>query len=84
MSINSKKTSSKVAKLASETLSNSNSSAIAKRLAASALAQTHSTKQTSAEMEAVAGKVLQSDKYSEETKALAASVVSQSNQARGE
>jgi len=83
MTINSKKTSSKVAKLASETLSNSNSSAIAKRLAASALAQTHSPKQTSAEMEAVAGKVLRSDKYSEETKALAASVVSQSNQARG-
>ncbi|RBL70255.1 hypothetical protein C3E98_018025 [Pseudomonas sp. MWU13-2625] len=80
---NSKQTSSKVAKLASETLSNSNASAIAKRLAASALAQTHSTKQTSAEMEAVAGRVLQSDKYSEETKTLAASVVAQSNQARG-
>ena len=83
MPSNTKQSSSKVAKLASETLSNSNASAIAKRLAASALAQTHSTKQTSAEMETVAGKVLQSDKYSKETKALAASVVSQSNQVRG-
>ncbi|KAA8561301.1 hypothetical protein FX985_01353 [Pseudomonas extremaustralis] len=80
---NTKQTSPTVAKLASETLSSSNSSAIARRLAASALAQTHSTKQTSAEMEAIAGKVLQSDKYSDETKTLAASVVAQSNQARG-
>ena len=83
MTKNTKQTSTKVAKLAAETLSSSNASAIAKRLAASALAQNHTTKQTSAEMEAIAGKVLQSDKYSEETKALAASVVSQSNQSRG-
>ncbi|MDR6581629.1 hypothetical protein [Pseudomonas extremaustralis] len=83
MSKNTKQSSPKVATLASETLRDPNASAIARRLAASALAQTHSTKQTSAEMEVIAGKVLQSDKYSDETKTLAASVVAQSNKARG-
>ncbi|MGY2230109.1 hypothetical protein HX780_04770 [Pseudomonas tolaasii] len=83
MPSNSKQSSAKVAKLASETLRDPQASAIAKSLAASTLAQANTGKQTSAEMEAKAGRVLQSDKYSEETKALAASVVSQSNQARG-
>jgi hypothetical protein len=83
MSKNTKKTSGKVAMLAAETLNSSASSAIAKSLAASALAQKGTDKQTSAEMEEKAGKVLGSDKYSEDTKALAASVLSQANKERG-
>lgn len=84
MPSNSKQSSAKVAKLASETLRDPHASAIAKSLAASALAQANTDKQTSAEMEAKAGRVLQSEKYSEETKTLAGSVVSQANKARGE
>ncbi|CAM3044193.1 MULTISPECIES: hypothetical protein [Pseudomonas] len=83
MSKNTKKTSGKMATLAAETLNNPNASAIAKSLAASALAQRGTDKQTSAQMEEKAGKTLQSDKYSEQTKALAASVLSQSNKERG-
>lgn len=83
MSANTKKSSPKVAKLASDTLRNPNASATAKSLAASVLAQANSGKETGADMEAKAGKVLQSEKYSAETKALAASVVSQSNRERG-
>lgn len=83
MSKNTKKTSGKMATLAAETLNNPNASAIAKSLAASALAQRGKDKQTSAQMEEKAGKTLQSDKYSEQTKALAASVLSQSNKERG-
>jgi hypothetical protein len=79
---NTKQSSTKVAKLAAETLNNPKASATAKSLAASALAQTGTGKQTSAEMEAMAGKVLQSEKYSADTKALAGSVVSQSNKDR--
>ncbi|MDI3205121.1 hypothetical protein [Pseudomonas shahriarae] len=83
MSKNTKKTSDKMATLAAETLNNPNASAIARSLAASALAQSGKDKQTSAQMEEKAGKTLQSDKYSEQTKALAASVLSQSNKERG-
>ncbi|NVZ68550.1 hypothetical protein [Pseudomonas costantinii] len=83
MSKNTKKTSGKIAMLAAQTLNNPTSSAVAKSLAASALAQKGTDKQTSAEMEEKAGKVLGSDKYSEETKALAASVLSQANKERG-
>ena len=61
MSKNIKRTSDNMASLAAETLSNPNSSAIAKSLAASALAQSGNDKQTSAEMEEKAGKALQSD-----------------------
>lgn len=63
MSKNSKQTSNKVAKLASEVLRDPSSSAIQKKLAGSALAQTHSTKQTGSEMESEASRVLQSEKY---------------------
>lgn len=84
MTSNSKKSSSKAAKLASETLRTPSKSATAKSLAASVLAQARTGKQTGAEMEALAGRVLQSEKYSEETKTLAGSVVSQANKARGE
>ncbi|MBD8192995.1 hypothetical protein IFR35_16325 [Pseudomonas fluorescens] len=82
MSKNTKQTSEKMATLAAETLGNPKASAIAKSLAASALAQSGTDKQTSAEMEAKAGKALHSHKYSDETRALAASVLSQSNKER--
>lgn len=84
MPSNPKKSSAKVAKLASETLRDPHASVIAKSFAASALAQARTGKQTGAEMEAKAGRALQSEKYSEETKTLAGSLVSQANKARGE
>lgn len=83
MSKNTKQSSPKVATLAAETLRDPNASDIAKRLAASTLAQANTPKQTGTKMEAEAGRVLQSEKYSEKTKILAASLVSQSNKARG-
>lgn len=70
------------AKLASEVLRDPSSSAIQKKLAGSALAQTHSSKQTGNEMESEASRVLKSDKYNDTTKTLAASLVSQSNKER--
>ncbi|HCW4980522.1 TPA: hypothetical protein OXO37_002119 [Acinetobacter baumannii] len=82
MSKYSKQTSNKVAKLASEVLRDPSSSAIQKKLAGSALAQTHSSKQTGNEMESEASRVLKSDKYNDMTKTLAASLVSQSNKER--
>ncbi|MCF5468269.1 hypothetical protein [Pseudomonas syringae] len=78
MGTNTKTTSASVAHLASETLRSSGTSAIAKSLAASVLAQASSGKQTGERMEHIAGNVLQSDKYSQTSKALAASLVSQS------
>lgn len=78
----SKKTSNTVGSLASDVLRNPSSSAIQKKLAGSALSQTHSSKQTGSNMESKASKVLQSDKYSDKTKILAASVLSQSNKER--
>lgn len=80
--MNSKQTSKSVASLASATLTNANSSAIAKVLAASALAQSGSKKQTGAEMETIASTVMKSTKYSDDTKTLAASLLSQSDKAR--
>lgn len=82
MSRNTKQTSSRLAKLASETLLDNQASEVAKSLAASALAQRGGRKQTGAEMEDLASRVLQSNKYSDETKELAASVLSQSNKER--
>jgi len=82
VSNNSKQTSSDIASTAAATLSDPNASAIAKSLAASALAQSGTGKQTGAEMEDKAAKVLASSKYSDETKALAGSVLSQSNKSR--
>ena len=79
---NHKQTSREVAELASKVLRNENASAIAKSLAASALAQAGGQKETGAEMEARASQVLRSSKYAEETKELAASVLSQANKAR--
>lgn len=79
---NTKQSSLKTATLASETLRDPQSSAIAKSLAASALSQSSSTKETGKAMEAKASQVLQSEKYSEKTKTLAASVLAQSNKQR--
>ena len=79
MATNKKKTSSKIATIAANTLSDKTASTIAKSLAASALSQSSSFKQTGSEMESKASKVLQSNKYNKNTKALAASVLSQSN-----
>jgi len=82
MSKNTKQTSSKIAKLASETLLDKKASQIAKSLAASALAQRSGGKQTGAEMEDKAARVLASNHYSDDTKQLAASVLAQANKER--
>lgn len=82
MSKNTKQSSPGMASKAAKVLGDNNSSAIAKSLAASVVAQTHTGKQTGADMESKASKVLQSEKYSDETKSLAASLVSQSNKER--
>ena len=82
MSENTKQTSPRVAHLAAKTLSNGNSSDIAKSLSASLIAQSNTGKQTGVTMEKVASKVLLSDKYSDSTKTLAASVLSQANKTR--
>ncbi|MFX7462952.1 hypothetical protein ABTJ15_06710 [Acinetobacter baumannii] len=58
------------------------SSVIQKKLAGSALSQTHSPKQMGNKMESEASRVLKSDKYNDTTKTLAASLVSQSNKER--
>lgn len=76
--MNKKTTSPTVASLASKVLTNAGSSATAKQLAGSALAQVAKSVQTGAQMENLASKVLDSPKYSAQTKALAGSVLSQS------
>lgn len=80
--MNKKSTSKPIATLASKTLNNPKSSAVAKRLAGSALSQSNTNKQTGASLEGVASKILQSQKYNNTTKKLAASVLSQSNKKR--
>ena len=82
MSKNLKQTSKDISHLAAKTLGDTNSSQIARRLAASLLSQTHTNKQTGAELEGIASNVLRSEKYSDDTRAMAASLVSQSNKAR--
>lgn len=82
MADNRKQTSQKVSRLAAQTLHDPKASAIKKRLAASALAQSHTSKQTGATMEHEASEVLHSPKYSTETKTLAASVLAQSSKER--
>jgi len=82
MSINKKKTSKKVATLASKILRDENSSKIAKSFAGSAMSQAGTDKQTGADLEAKASEILKSKKYNAETKTLAATVLSQSNQER--
>ena len=82
MTANTKQTSAKISTLASNTLNSTQSSEIAKSLAASLLSQSNTSKQTGKTLETTASKVLQSDKYSGATKTLAASVLSQSNKKR--
>ena len=79
---NTKQTSVRIARLASSTLQNTESSQTAKSLAASALSQRNTSHQTGAVIEDLASTVLNSSKYSAETKKLAGSVVSQANKAR--
>ncbi len=82
MSKNTKKTSTKIASLASEILSDSSSSKTAKSLAASALSQVNRSKQTGRKLEDKASIVIKSDKYNKQTKRLAGSILSQSNKKR--
>ena len=79
---NTKQTSSRIGRLASETLQSSRSSQVAKSLAASALSQRSGDKQTGAKMEGKAARVLDSNRYARETKELAASILSQVNKRR--
>lgn len=82
MSKNTKQTSTRVGKLAAETLQDSRSSQVAKSLAASALSQRSGDRQTGSKMENVAARVLSSDRYAEGTKELAATVLAQANKQR--
>ena len=82
MTVNKKKTSSKVTSQAAKILGDKNSSKTAKSLAASALAQSGNKKQTGEEMEDLASTVLNSDKFNSKTKSLAGSVLSPSNKKR--
>jgi hypothetical protein len=82
MSINKKRPTPKVTRLAVNTLNDPKSSKTAKSLAASVLAQTNTDKQTGAKLEDLASKVIQSPKYGDDAKTLAASVLSQSNKER--
>ena len=79
---NNKKTSSGVASMAVKALSNPNTSAIQKNLAASAPSLTGTKNQTGKVMETVASNVLNSNKCSNETKTFAASLLAQSNRKR--
>ena len=82
MSFNKKTTSDDIASLAAKVLNSSRSSAIQKKLAASALSQKEGSKQSGSELEDIAAKVLTSKKYSAVTKRLAGSVLAQSNKER--
>lgn len=82
MTENKKQSSQALASQAAKALQDPNSSDIKKHLAASVLAQAHSSKQTGAEMESTASNILKSSKYSAETKSYAASLLSQANKSR--
>jgi hypothetical protein len=82
MSKNTKQTSTRIGRLASETLQSSSASQVAKSLAASALSQRSGDRQTGVKMEDTAARVLASNHYAKDTKVLAASVLSQANKQR--
>ena len=82
MADNKKTTSQKVAHIAAQILDNKNSSAIAKKLAGSAMSQREMSKQTGAKMEKIASAALQDGRLAKDTKTVAASVLSQANKAR--
>ena|GEM_PF-2263902 len=79
MTKNTNRTSSRIATMAGTTLRSDKASAVEKRLAASALAQSRSDKTTSKQMETQASSVLKSPRASRTARALAGSLVSQSN-----
>jgi len=79
---NHKQSSPKIAQLASDTLRDPNSSATAKSLAGSVIAQSSTGKQTGAGMEDLASKVLLSTKYSDDTRSLSGSVLAQASKER--
>jgi hypothetical protein len=79
---NKKTTSERISSLAGKILANPNSSAIAKRLAGSALAQADDKSETGKALEQLAAKVLASAKYNIDTKELAGSVLAQANKER--
>ena len=79
MSFNARQTSEEIATLASKVLNDPNSSVKGKKLAGSALAQTHTDKQTGGDMETLASEVLRSEDSTEDEKSLAGSVLSQAN-----
>jgi hypothetical protein len=82
MSKNTNQTSTRIGRLASETMQSSSASRVAKSLAASALSQRSGDRQTGAKMENTAARVLAGDHYAKDTKVLAASVLSQANKQR--
>ena len=82
MSKNTKQTTTRSGRLASETLQRASSSQVAKSLAASALSQRSGDRKTGAKLEDTAARVLASDRYAKDTKELAASVLSQANKQR--
>jgi len=82
MTINSKKTSSRVASTAGKALGSRNSSALQKSLAGSALRQAGRPAQTSSGLEHKASSALEGNRSSALTRTLAGSVVSQSNRKR--
>jgi hypothetical protein len=82
MSNNTKQTSTRIGRLASETLQSNSASQVAKSLAASALSQRSGDRQTGVKIEDTAARVLASNHYAKDTKELAASVLSQANKQR--
>lgn len=82
MSKNTKQMSTRIGRLASETLQSGSASQVAKSLAASALSQRSGDRQAGATMEDTAARVLASDRYAKDTKELAAPVLSQANKQR--
>src|SRR3546814_20686107 len=79
MSKNTKQASSRIGRLASETLQSSSSSQVAKSLAASALSPRSGDKQTGAQMEDKAARVLAIDRYAQQTNKMATSVLHPAN-----
>jgi hypothetical protein len=75
--MNNKKTTSRIASLASRVLTSSQSSETAKKLAGSTLSQVSKQKESSTLLDHLAAEVLKSQKYNEVTKELAGSVLSQ-------
>lgn len=82
MSRNSRQSTAEVAALAARILADPHASAIAKSLAGSVVAQTHTRKQSGADLETRASQALRSPRTSPATKTLAGSVLSQANKLR--